>query len=135
MYFHYGASRQNEMASNHSIHSYSDAQAPSIAVSNNVMSFPSQRAILSVSLACSEKDHGQEQLRGLLYSALGVYVVDTRIEKGEITVRFDIAMDDVDFTLHTLIKDLPEAMIGRLERKTYPQRYEAPARSASLQLI
>lgn len=86
-------------------------------------------------LICCEEDGGQAQLRSLFHSVLGVYVVDSRIERGEIVVTFDIAIADIDFTLHNLIQDLPEAMIGPLQRKTFPQKHPAPGSHRTLSLV
>lgn len=86
-------------------------------------------------LICCAEDGGKAQIRSLFHSVLGVYVSDSRIERGEILVKFDIAIADIDFTLHTLIQDLPEAMIGPLQRKTFPQKYEVSASNRTLSLV
>ena len=57
-------------------------------------------------------------LRALLHSPLGVYVVSMETVREEIRVELDIARDDVDFTLHTLISRLPAALIGPLRQRT-----------------
>jgi len=123
------------MASLHSVRSTPDVQKKTASVLDNVMAFPNQRAYLSVSIQCSTKDHGQAQLHALFHSTLGVYVADSRIEKGEIKVRFDIALTDLDFTMHTLIRDLPEATLGKLEVKSFPQAQQERRTGSLLQLV
>jgi len=84
---------------------------------NNVIPFPSARALLCVTLPHSPHDHAGTQLRALLHSPLGVYVISTENVREEIRVQLDIARDDLDFTLHTLLTTLPAAMIGPLKRR------------------
>ena len=55
-------------------------------------------------------------LRTLLHSPLGVYVVGMHRVRQEVRVQLDIAIEDLDFTLHTLISTLPVAQIGPLQR-------------------
>ncbi|SMG58443.1 hypothetical protein [Paraburkholderia susongensis] len=84
---------------------------------NNVIPFPSTRALLHVSLPHPPHDHAGTQLRALLHSPLGVYVVSTEAVRNEIRVQLDIAREDLDFTLHTLLSTLPAATIGPLKRR------------------
>jgi len=84
---------------------------------NNVIPFPSARALLCVTLPHSPYDHTGTQLRALLHSPLGVYVVNTESVREEIRVHLDIAREDLDFTLHTLLTTLPAATIGPLKRR------------------
>jgi hypothetical protein len=77
---------------------------------NNVIPFPSARALLLVTLP-------HAQLRALLRSPLGVYVVNTEAVRAEDHVQLDIAREDLDFTLHTLLATLPAATIGPLKRR------------------
>ncbi|HEY2021047.1 MAG TPA: hypothetical protein VGH68_07845 [Paraburkholderia sp.] len=41
----------------------------------------------------------------------------TTTKRDEICVALDIAREDLDFTLHTLISTLPEGMIGALSTR------------------
>lgn len=77
---------------------------------SNVIPFPAARALLLVALP-------HAQLRALLRSPLGVYVVNTETGREEVGVQLDIAREDLDFTLHTLIATLPVATIGPLKRR------------------
>jgi hypothetical protein len=79
-----------------------------------------QRVFLEVTLLSDghgKPDTARAHLGRLLHSPLGVYIVGTSIAGEDIVVRFDIAASDVDFTLHTLIGVLPDAMIGRLHSR------------------
>jgi hypothetical protein len=84
---------------------------------NNVIPFPSARALLQVTLPHSSQDLAGAQLRALLHSPLGVYVVSTDTVREEVRVQLDIACEDFDFTLHTLIATIPAALIGPLKRR------------------
>lgn len=46
-----------------------------------------------------------------------MYVVSTEAVREEVRVQLDIALDDLDFTMHTLISTLPAALIGPLKRR------------------
>lgn len=84
---------------------------------NNVIPFPAARVRLLVSLPHLPHDLPGTQLRTLLHSPLGVYVVSTEADREEVRVQLDIAIDDLDFTLHTLISTLPAALIGPVKRR------------------
>lgn len=79
-----------------------------------------RRAVLCVTLNDVEGGERDARLRAMFRSALGVYVLDWRIERRCVKIRFDIAADDVDFMMHMLIRDLPEATIGPLEPRIFP---------------
>lgn len=85
---------------------------------NNVIPFPAARVRLLVTLPHRVHELPGTQLRALLHSPLGVYVVATEAKREEMRVQLDIAFDDLDFTLHTLISTLPAAMIGPLKRRS-----------------
>ncbi|WP_341317322.1 hypothetical protein WN982_39235 [Paraburkholderia sp. IMGN_8] len=84
---------------------------------NNVIPFPAARARLQVTLPHQSHDPAGTGLRTLLHSPLGVYVVSTEVVRDEVRLQLDIAPDDLDFTLHTLIRTLPAALIGPLTRR------------------
>jgi hypothetical protein len=83
---------------------------------NNVIPFP-KRVTLTVTLPRESDDSSGEQLRLLLRSPVGIYVMGTEIVRNEIRVQLDIAPEDLPFTLHTLIAALPKATIGPVERR------------------
>lgn len=84
---------------------------------NNVIPFRSARALLQVTLPHPAHDLAGTQLRALLHSPLGVYVVSTDAGRDAVHVQLDIASEDLDFTLHTLISTVPAALIGPLKRR------------------
>ena len=85
---------------------------------DNIIPFRSPRVLLPVTLLRESEDQSRAQLRALLHSPLGVYVVSTEVVRDEVHVQFDIARDDLDFTMHTLIATLPQAMIGPVKRRS-----------------
>jgi hypothetical protein len=101
-----------------------DDRATQPVFRNNVIPFPSSRILLPVSFVRESEEKTRAQVRALLHSPLGVYVTRTEQVRNEMHVHFQIASDDLDFTLHTLIATLPEATIGRVSR----QRVKAEAR-------
>jgi hypothetical protein len=83
----------------------------------NIIPFPSPRVLLPVILLRESEDHSRAQLRALLHSPLGVYVVSTEVVRNEVSVQLDLAPDDLDFAMHTLIATLPEATMGAVRRR------------------
>jgi hypothetical protein len=84
--------------------------------SNNVIPFPLSRVFLPVTLLGESEAQARTQLKSLLHSPLGVYVVSTEIVRDGVRVLFSIAPEDLDFTMHTLIASVPQALIGSLKR-------------------
>ena len=82
----------------------STATAPS-----NVVPLRSPRATVQVYLTGNTPD---THLSALLHSPLGVYVIQTEPLRDSVRVSLDIAPEDFNFTLHTLMTALPEATIG-----------------------
>ncbi|QBR01738.1 hypothetical protein [Paraburkholderia pallida] len=74
-----------------------------------------QRAELDVCLTGLAAEVPRTHLRTLLHSPLGVYVTHTEVLRDRVRVRFDIAPEDLAFTLHTLLATLPEAVIGSVQ--------------------
>ncbi len=98
------------MALTQSLDKLSPQSASTQVQRSNVIPFPSARALLLVTLP-------HAQLRSLLHSPLGVYVLNTEAVREEDRVQLDIARQDLDFTLHTLLTTLPAATIGPLKRR------------------
>nr|WP_118178485.1 hypothetical protein [Paraburkholderia phosphatilytica] len=100
---------------------------------HNVIPFPSPRLLLPVTLVRdpAEASHHapSAELAALLHSPLGVYVVDTDFVRDEIRVLLDIAPDDLDFTLHTLIRTLARGTIGRVSKRRSAGDTHEPAQS------
>src|ERR1700738_192410 len=83
---------------------------------NNVISLPLRRVLLQVTLPRGSEDESRALLKALFHSPVGVYVAGTKVVHNTVVVQFDIAPEDLDFTMHTVIVTLPEAMIGPVER-------------------
>ncbi|HEY3598628.1 MAG TPA: hypothetical protein VGL08_14080 [Paraburkholderia sp.] len=84
--------------------------------SNNVIPFPLSRVLLPVTLLRESEEEARAQLKSLLHSPLGVYVVKTEVVRDGVRVHFSIAPEDLTFMMHTLIASVPEALIGSLKR-------------------
>jgi hypothetical protein len=84
---------------------------------HNVIPFPSPRVLLPVTLLGDCERDARAQLKSLLHSPLGVYVVSTEVVHDHVHLDLDISPDDLDFTMHALITSLPYAMIGPLKRR------------------
>jgi hypothetical protein len=84
---------------------------------HNVIPFPSSRVQLPVTLLGVSADDARVQLKTLLHSPLGVYVVSAEVVRDHVHLNLDIAPDDLDFTMHTLITTLPYATIGPVKRR------------------
>jgi hypothetical protein len=74
----------------------------------------SPRATLQIYLTGHAPD---AHLPPLLRSPAGVYVTRTDVLHDSIRVVLDIAPEDFDFMLHTLMTTLPEATIGPIVRR------------------
>jgi hypothetical protein len=73
------------------------------------------RAALEVALTGPTPEASRANLATLLRSPLGVYVIHTEVLRDSVQVRFDIAPEDLAFTMHTLLATLPEATIGAVQ--------------------
>lgn len=78
---------------------------------------PRPRLQLPVTLTADSGEHARARLAALLHSPLGVYVVSARAVRDVIHVRFDIAPEDLEFTLHMLIAQQTDAVIGPVARR------------------
>ncbi|MEA3118108.1 MAG: hypothetical protein QOI13_1378, partial [Paraburkholderia sp.] len=63
------------------------------------------------------EDESRTQIKALFHSPVGVYVAGMKTLRDTVVVHFDIAPEDLDFTMHTVIATLPKAMIGPVERR------------------
>jgi hypothetical protein len=70
-----------------------------------------------VTLPRETAERAREQLKALLHSPLGVYVAATEITRLGVRVQLNIAPEDIDFAMHTLIATLPAATIGSVTRR------------------
>ncbi|RKU03970.1 hypothetical protein C7H84_06860 [Burkholderia sp. Nafp2/4-1b] len=75
------------------------------------------RLQLPVTLTADTDALARARLAALLHSPLGVYVGSARVVRDVIHVQFDIAPEDLDFTLHMLIAQQADAVIGPVARR------------------
>ncbi|AOI96121.1 hypothetical protein [Burkholderia sp. LA-2-3-30-S1-D2] len=78
---------------------------------------PRPRLRLPVTLTADTGALAHARLAALLHSPLGVYVVSARTVRDVIHVEFDIAPENLDFTLHMLIAQQVDAVIGPVARR------------------
>ncbi|WP_308237109.1 hypothetical protein [Burkholderia sp. SCN-KJ] len=80
---------------------------------------PRPRLQLPVTLTADSGERAPARLAALLHSPLGVYVVSARTVRDVIHVHFDISPEDLDFTLHLLIAQQADAVIGPVARRLH----------------
>ncbi|WP_269501750.1 hypothetical protein [Burkholderia sp. IMCC1007] len=78
---------------------------------------PRPRVQLPVTLTAGSAALAHAGLAALLQSPLGAYVISARSVRGAIHVQFDIAPEDLNFTLHLLITQQADAVIGPVARR------------------
>jgi len=83
-----------------------------------VVPLRSPRAWLEIVLTAATAEAARAHLATLFHSPLGVYVAQTTLARGAMRVQLDIAPEDFDFTLHTLMVTVPQATIGALLPRT-----------------
>jgi hypothetical protein len=81
---------------------------------SNVIRLRARRVQLEVFLTGTSPEVFRVHLATLLRSPLGVSISRTHELHDKVRVHFNIAPEDVDFTLHTLIATLSGATIGTL---------------------
>ena len=92
--------------------------APILRPLAKVVPLRAPRAWLEVNLTANTEEAARAHLAALLHSPLGVYVAQTAFVRGAMRVQLDIAPEDIDFTMHTLISSVPQATIGALRPRT-----------------
>jgi predicted protein tyrosine phosphatase len=76
-------------------------------------------------LACTEYTAGDvlhERLRVLFHSPLGVYVSQAQRQGCALRLEFDVASEDLAFTLRTLRRVLPDARVTGVMPRVFPHR-------------
>ncbi|MEM5368501.1 hypothetical protein V4C53_21020 [Paraburkholderia azotifigens] len=89
---------------------------PAAQVPSNVIPLRARRVQLEVFLAGTSPDTLRTHLATLFHSPLGVYISHTQMLRDKGCVYFNIAPEDLDFTLHMLIATMAEATIGKISR-------------------
>jgi hypothetical protein len=75
------------------------------------MVLPPHRVLLSALVHVSRDDEARERIRRLFHSPLGVYVSHASRNHAEVRVEFDVASEDLAFTIRTLRQVLPDAEV------------------------
>jgi hypothetical protein len=72
----------------------------------------------------SNDEAARERIRQLFHSPLGVYVSQASRDHDDLRLVFDVAMEDLDFTVRTLHQVLPEAVIEAVRPRVFTHRRE-----------
>jgi hypothetical protein len=89
---------------------------------DNVLAFPSQRVLISAAVHSEEDEASRERIRRLFHSPLGVYVSHASRDQNELHLEFDVATEDIEFTLRTLQQVLPEAVVEDIRPRVFERR-------------
>jgi hypothetical protein len=82
------------------------------------------RVHLSAVLHSRQDEAARERIRRLFHSPLGVYVSQASRDHDDLRLIFDVAMEDLDFTVRTLHQVLPEAVIEAVRPRIFTHRRE-----------
>jgi hypothetical protein len=92
-----------------------------------------QRVRMLAHAQFSDDDTLQERMRQLFHSPLGLYVSAAQREACALHLEFDVATEDLAFTLRTLRRVLPEAHVDCVTPRVFPHR-SGHGRSANAQV-
>ena len=73
---------------------------------------PMPRVCLELTLPLERGEAPDLKLRAFMQSGLGAYAADIQLKPRHIVIELNLARDDIGFAFHTVIAQLPEAMIG-----------------------
>ncbi|SAL67740.1 hypothetical protein AWB69_07847 [Caballeronia udeis] len=85
---------------------------------------PVSRVHLSAVLHSRHDEAARERIRRLFHSPLGVYVSQASRDHDDLRLVFDVAAEDLDFTVRTLHQVLPEAVIEAVRPRVFTHRRE-----------
>ncbi|CAH2807684.1 MAG: hypothetical protein CBARDMAM_5397 [uncultured Caballeronia sp.] len=83
---------------------------------------PVSRVHLSAVLHSRQDEVARERIRRLFHSPLGVYVSQASRDHDDLRLVFDVAMEDLDFTVRTLHQVLSEAVIEAVRPRVFTHR-------------
>jgi hypothetical protein len=86
-------------------------------IDNNVLAIPPQRVLLSATVHSEQDETSRDRIRRLFHSPLGVYVSHASRDRNELRLELDVG-----FTLRTLQKVLPEAVIVEIRPRVFERR-------------
>lgn len=81
-----------------------------------------QRVLVSAIVHGAHDDAARERIRRLFHSPLGLYVSHASRDHADLSLEFDVACEDLAFTIRTLRKVLPEAAIEEVRPRVFGQR-------------
>ncbi|MGA7812508.1 hypothetical protein [Caballeronia sp.] len=80
------------------------------------------RVQLSAVVRSEQDEAARERIRRLFHSPLGVYVSHARRDHDDLRLVFDVAPEDLDFTVRTLHQVLPEAVVEGVRPRFHTPR-------------
>jgi hypothetical protein len=81
-----------------------------------------QRVRMLARAGFADRDTLRERIRELFHSPLGVYVSQAQREDATLRLEFDVATEDLAFTMRTLKRVMPEAHIEAVTPRVFPHR-------------
>jgi hypothetical protein len=81
-----------------------------------------QRLLLSAVVHGVSDEASRERIKRLFGSPLGVYVSQASRDHEEIRLEFDVAAEDLEFTVRTLHQVLPEAVVEAVRPRIFSHR-------------
>jgi hypothetical protein len=96
-------------------------QSPDDALRESADDMPAQRVLVSASMHGTE-DESRDGIRRLFQSPLGVYVSHASSDQENLQLEFDVATEDVAFTLRALRQVLPDAVIDAIRPRAFGHR-------------
>lgn len=82
-------------------------------------SLVASRIILSATVKDVAGHASRDTIRRLFYSPLGVYVSQASREQDSLHLEFDVASEDLDFTIRTLQNVLPGATVEAIRPRVF----------------
>jgi hypothetical protein len=95
---------------------------PDVALRESAHSGAAQRVLVSASVHGKADEASRDGIRRLFQSPLGVYVSHASREHEHLQLEFDVAPEDVEFTIRALRQVLPEAVIDAVRPRVSGHR-------------
>lgn len=80
------------------------------------------RVQLSAVVRSEQDEAARDRIRRLFHSPLGVYVSQALRDHDDLRLTFDVAPEDLDFTVRTLHQVLPEAVVEGVRPRFFTHR-------------
>jgi hypothetical protein len=95
---------------------------PDATLQDNKQGAPIQRLQLSAVVQGISDEASRDRIKRLFQSPLGVYVSHASRDHEEIRLEFDVAAEDLEFTVRALRQVLPEAVIETVRPRIFSHR-------------